>query len=194
MKDMEKMDKYKIIALFGKSGAGKDFIQKWMISNLPNMNGIISYTTRPPREGEVDGKDYHFVAPTQFAQDVLDGNMLEATEFNDWFYGTPISSLDKNKINVGVFNITGIECLLQDFRLDVLPVLIEASDYIRLQRCLNREDHPDCKEICRRFLTDEKDFENIDFEYVTYLNVDDDKEYFNIHKIPTVKEFINGQN
>lgn len=185
--------KYKIIALFGKSGAGKDTIQKWMVANLPNMKDIVSYTTRPKRDYEQEGIDYHFINHTQFAEKVLDGSMLEATEFNHWFYGTSIDELDINKINVGVFNVFGIQCLLQDNRLDVLPVYIDCYDKTRLLRTLNRENNPDCYEICRRYMTDEDDFNKIDFDYVTYLNNTGDATYFNIHKIPTIADFIKGQ-
>ena len=115
-------NKYKVLALFGKSGAGKDTIQKWLTTNY-NMNGIISCTTRPPRDYERDGIHYHFLSNEEFAQKVLNMSMLEATVFNDWCYGTPIESLKEDKINVGVFNIQGIECLLQDNRLDILPIL-----------------------------------------------------------------------
>lgn len=187
------MEKYKIIALFGKSGAGKDAIQKWMVSNIPNTKGIVSCTTRPPRDNEVDGVDYHFIDLPVFTQMVIDGKMLEAIEFNNWFYGTAINSLNINKINIGVFNITGIECLLQDSRLEVLPVYIVANDKERLLRSLSREDLPDCKEICRRFLADEKDFADIDFNYDYYLNFND-KDIHEILEQTVIPEFINGQN
>ena len=167
------MDKYKVIALFGKSGAGKDTIQKWIVSNIPEVNGIISCTTRPKRDYEKEGKDYYFLTNEEFTKEVLNGNMLEATEFNDWFYGTRISELDKDKINVGVFNIQGIECLLDDPRLDVTPFYVDVPDKTRLMRVLQREENPDCHEICRRFLSDEKDFDDIDFEYETIYNHND---------------------
>lgn len=56
---MEK--KIKIVALFGKSGAGKDTIQRELLEFMPDVHGIISCTTRPPREKEIDGKDYYFL-------------------------------------------------------------------------------------------------------------------------------------
>jgi guanylate kinase len=165
------MDKVKIIALFGKSGAGKDTIVKTLVSRFPNeLNPVISCTTRPPRDYEKNGVDYYFIPPDMFAEKVLDGSMLEATCFNEWFYGTPIESLKKDKINIGVFNIQGVECLLQDSRLDVTPIYINVTDKIRLQRILNREENPNCLEVCRRFLTDEADFSDIPFEYETYDN------------------------
>lgn len=188
------MEKIKILALFGKSGSGKDTIQKWMVSTLPYTKGVISCTTRPKRDYEIDGIDYHFLTPDMFAGKVLDGSMLEATSFNDWFYGTPIDELDKNRINIGVFNIRGIECLLEDPRLDVLPVRVEVSDVIRLKRQLNRENNPNCKEICRRFLTDEVDFELIPFPYILFDNSRKQAEFYNLQNIPRVYEFMTLDN
>ena len=166
------MEKIKILALFGKSASGKDTIQKWITANFPNhTNKNISCTTRPPRSGEQDGVDYFFLSDEEFAKKVLDGSMLEATSFREWFYGTALDQLDPDKINIGVFNITGVECILNDSRLDVVPVWIHASDRTRLRRSLDREDNPDCKEICRRFLADEKDFDEMDdFDYFGWIN------------------------
>ena len=183
-------NKYKVLALFGKSGAGKDTIQKWLTTNY-NMNGIISCTTRPPRDYERDGIHYHFLSNEEFAQKVLNMSMLEATVFNDWCYGTPIESLKEDKINVGVFNIQGIECLLQDNRLDILPIFIDCSNKTRLLRNIKREKVPNCLEICRRFITDEKDFSDINFDYITFDNNDDrNRGFYGILNLPTVKEFL----
>lgn len=185
--------KYKILALFGKSGSGKDTIKKWL-ANTQNINEIIPCTTRPKRDNEIEGLDYYFISNEEFAQKVLDCLMLEATDFNDWFYGTPLSALQKDKINVGVFNIHGIECLLQDPRLEVLPVYIQCFDKIRLFRCLNRERIVDCHEVCRRFLADEKDFENIEFNYFTYDNSYDNDGYFDILDLPKISSFVKDIN
>ena len=183
-------NKYKVLALFGKSGAGKDTIQKWLTTNY-NMNGIISCTTRPPRGYERNGIHYHFLSNEEFAQKVLNMSMLEATVFNDWCYGTPIESLKEDKINVGVFNIQGIECLLQDNRLDILPIFIDCSDKKRLLRNIKREKVPNCLEICRRFITDEKDFSDINFDYITFDNNDDrNRGFYGILNLPAVKEFL----
>ena len=166
--------KYKIIALFGKSAAGKDTIQKWLVQHMDNAHEIISCTTRPPRDYEKEGVDYHFLSFDNFGEKVLNRTMLEATSFRGWFYGTPIESLEKNKINIGVFNIEGIKCIIEDSRLEVYPVFIDAPDKIRLLRSLNREEEPDCTEICRRFLADEEDFSEIDnlsFNFIGYINI-----------------------
>lgn len=159
-------NKIKVVALFGKSASGKDTIQKWLVSQFPvATHGIVSCTTRAKRDYEEEGKDYFFLTNETFAQKVLDGSMLEATEFNGWFYGTPIEGLQPGVINIGVFNPTGIESLKADSRLEVLPIYVTAEDWTRLRRSLNREAKPNCHEICRRFFTDEDDFKDFEFDY-----------------------------
>lgn len=157
-----KKSKIKVIALFGKAGAGKDTIQQWIVSRH-NWHGIVSCTTRPPRDYEENGVDYYFLSNEEFTRKVLDGTMLEATEFRNWFYGTSLDALDPNGFNIGVFNIAGIDALLEDSRLEVYPVIVYAPDKTRLMRQLMREDSPDCEEICRRFQADNKDFLQYDF-------------------------------
>lgn len=78
--------------------------------------------------------------------------------------------MSSEKINVGVFNPEGIRILSEDPRIDITPIQICASDKIRLLRSLNREDNPDCEEICRRFLADKKAFQYIDFDYDSFEN------------------------
>ena len=158
------MSKYQVIALCGKSASGKDSIQKATVQANPDkFNSIISCTTRPMRDNEQNKIDYYFLTLEEFTVKVLNGEMLEATEFNNWFYGTPIKALKKDKINIGVFNPAGIEALLDDPRLEVTVVLVGASDKTRLMRALNRENEPNCSEICRRYFADEEDFLKADF-------------------------------
>lgn len=158
-------NKYQIVALIGKAGVGKDSIQKVTCELHPLMfHPIVSCTTRPAREGEIEGVDYHYITLNEFTRKVLNGDMLEATEFRDWFYGTTLESLSKDKINIGVFNPAGVEALLEDSRLDVTVFEVVAPDKQRLMRYLNREENPDCAEMCRRYFTDEKDFADLDFD------------------------------
>lgn len=153
-------DKYKIIAVMGQAGAGKDsFVHTLIAGNyIPGAKEIVSCTTRPIRENEQDGVNYHYMTKEQFTEQVLNGEMLEATVFNNWCYGTSIKNLDKNVLNIGVFNPEGVEILQENPQIDLEVVYITASDKIRLLRQLNREEHPDCDEIVRRYGTDKKDF------------------------------------
>lgn len=153
------MDKIKLIILCGKAGAGKDATLHRIIELAPELfNEIVSCTTRPPREEEIDGIHYHFLTIEQFTDKILSGDMLEATEFNGWHYGTMASSLVQDKINIGVFNPAGIEALFENEDLDITVFYITAKDKTRLIRQLNREKEPNVYEILRRFFTDEDDF------------------------------------
>ena len=120
------MSKYKVLALFGKSGAGKDTIKKRMCYNHSEIKEIISCTTRSPRAYERDGIDYYFLYRDDFERRVRNKDIIDAVYFKKWLYGTSIQELDKDKINIGVFSISGIRQLLKDERIEVLPVLIEA--------------------------------------------------------------------
>ena len=150
---------YKIVAIAGKAGSGKDtLLQAIMKQNQGQLHEIISCTTRPPREGEQDGVNYHFITSEQFEEQLLEGEMIEATVFRGWCYGTSINHLDENKINVGVFNPSGIDILLDIPVVKLFIVYVTADDKIRVMRQLLREEHPDVAEIVRRYSTDEEDF------------------------------------
>ena len=138
---------YKIIAIIGEAGSGKDTLMKKALSAIPELNEIISCTTRPPREGEIDGINYNFISEEEFKQQ----RFLESTSFNGWMYGTPYNALSMSKINIGVFNPSGVRELLKNKNFDVKVYRVRASDKERLLRQLNREKNPNIKEIIRRF-------------------------------------------
>lgn len=153
---------YKIIALCGKSGAGKDSLMMAIFSHLEKyLNPIISHTTRPKREKEIADKSYHFVSEDEFLTLIDENKMLETTSFNNWYYGTSIDSLSDDKINIGVFNPDGIMSLLKDDRIELEIYYITAKGKTRLIRQLNREENPDVDEIIRRYDADEIQFQKM---------------------------------
>lgn len=159
------MKKFKVLAVMGKAGSGKDTIVKELLKLRPEkFNRVVSATTRPPREGEVNGVDYYFLTPEIFLRELDNNRMLEATCFNNWAYGTPIMSLNEDKINLLVLNPEGIQILSWDERIDLKVAYIQATDKERLIRQLNREDNPDIEEIIRRFSTDKADFQTAEKE------------------------------
>lgn len=152
-----------IIAIIGKAGAGKDTIAQELCKAHSDWNMIVSCTTRPRREGEIDGVNYYYLTDEEFVQKILNGDMLEATYFNHWHYGTMASSLCEG-VNIGVFNPEGYDCLTEmgDSNIRVIGIYVSSDDKTRLLRQLNREENPDVHEIIRRFNTDEEDFYTID--------------------------------
>ena len=124
-----------IIAITGPSCAGKDtlmrqlylqFCEGEMIEYYPHVYYIISSTTRPPRVNEIDGKDYYFISNIKFLQKIINNEMLEWTRFRDWKYGTDKSSVchEPGAINIGVFNLHGIDSLNRQNEFIVIPVYL----------------------------------------------------------------------
>lgn len=161
---------YKIIAIMGEAGTGKDTLMQRVLAADPALHEIISCTTRPKREGEYEGVNYFYYTPEQFGQKVLNDEMLECTSFNGWFYGTSYESVRSDCINIGVFNPAGVDSILARPDVDAMVFYVRTGDKTRLLRQLNRENNPDVNEIIRRFKTDTIDFSDLDFEYYELIN------------------------
>ena len=159
------MNKYRVIAICGKSASGKDTLLREIMKQNPEVHEVIGCTTRPPREHEVNGINYFFYSLEDFVEKDLNGEMLETSKFREWFYGTSLDGLNPNLINIGVFNPTSIYNLMNKDNIDLFVVQVSASDKTRLLRSLHREDNPDVDEIVRRYLADKKDFETFSHIY-----------------------------
>ncbi|WP_050697941.1 guanylate kinase [Anaeromassilibacillus senegalensis] len=83
------MTKGLLIVLSGPSGAGKDTILHTLLQKSQDLRLSVSATTRNPREGEVDGRDYFFVTKEQFLSMRQNGEVLESAEYCGNYYGTP---------------------------------------------------------------------------------------------------------
>ncbi len=78
-----------LVVLSGPSGVGKDSILRQAERRLPGLRRSISVTTRPPRPGEEEGRDYFFRSPAEFEKIVAEGEFLEWARYLDYCYGTP---------------------------------------------------------------------------------------------------------
>lgn len=166
---------YNIIALIGEAGTGKDTIMKKLLEKYPGyFHEIISHTTRPIREGEVDGVNYHYITDAEFLDLMANNQMLESSEFNHWFYGTSLTACSEGKINIGVFNPEGIRSLQARDDVWVKVYRITTFPKERLLRQLNREENPNVNEIIRRYRTDLTDFteDKLTFSYTIVENND----------------------
>lgn len=153
--------KPKILAIYGMSAAGKDTFLNHLSNNF-DLNKILLTTSRPPREKEIDGVDYLF----KKKKDILrDDNFLWPIDYNNWIYAIANESIKDDKINVGIFNLYWMKKLFEDNdeHFDLMAIEVSASDKDRLMRSLRREKNPDCDEICRRFLADKQDFNDVEF-------------------------------
>ncbi|KAG2218492.1 hypothetical protein INT45_011673 [Circinella minor] len=85
----------KIFVISGPSGSGKSTLLKRLFNEYPDTFGFsVSHTTRKPRPGEVNGKDYHFVEKERMQQEVSAGKFIESATFSGNMYGTSIKSVE----------------------------------------------------------------------------------------------------
>ena len=158
----------KIFCVMGKSSSGKDTIYKELKLIYDDFLPITMYTTRPIRNGEHEGVEYHFVTEETFNYMNERNKVIEYRTYNTihgpWTYFTA----DDGQVNLDQENYLVIGTLksyqsIRDFygEKNVVGIYIEIDDGIRLQRALNREMNekkPKYEEMCRRFLADQEDF------------------------------------
>jgi len=147
-----KSNKSRII-LVGKAASGKDHLRK--ILEGRGFNYGVSYTTRPPRKGEVDGKDYYFIDEMEFKTLIEQGFFYEYVAFNNWLYGT---SKEQWYTTDDVFIMTpsGVSKLHAADRKNSFIIYIDIPTEIRRERLSQRNDNADTIE--RRLAADDNDF------------------------------------
>lgn len=85
----------KVFVITGPSGVGKGTLIKELLQRVPDLELSVSATTRQPREGEVDGRDYHFLTSDQFDQRIDDKDFLEFATYSGNLYGTMRTELER---------------------------------------------------------------------------------------------------
>lgn len=159
----------KIYCVMGKSSSGKDSIyHEIMEKGALGLKPIIPYTTRPIRDGEQDGREYHFCTEdtVQRLQDA--GRIMELRAYNTVYGVWKYFTVDDERIDLSKYNylyivtLEGYTKIREYFGADrVVPIYIEVEDGERLMRAIAREqkqDVPKYEEMCRRFLADSVDF------------------------------------
>ena len=177
----------RIYYFLGKSATGKDTLYKEILKRRPKLRTVTMYTTRPIREGETDGVEYFFTGREELERQLASGKVIESRTYQTiagpWTYYT---------VDDGQFDVADDESCLMIGTLEsyekmcayfeagkMVPVYIEVPDGIRLLRAVKREENqkkPNYREVCRRYLADEKDFseENLERLGITkrYQNTD----------------------
>ncbi|MBR7090658.1 MAG: guanylate kinase [Lachnospiraceae bacterium] len=161
----------KIICLLGKSCSGKDTIYKKLLADESlNLLPLVTYTIRPMRTGEQEGREYHFTDEAGFNSLKDAGKVIEDrtydTVYGLWRYFTvDDGTFEKEGRNViAAAGTIPAYIKLRDYfgAENTCPVMIETDDGIRLERAMRREKKqaaPRYKEMCRRFITDSEDFD-----------------------------------
>ena len=177
----------KIVIIVGKSGCGKSVIKKLLLSLNKEYSEVITSTTRPPREREVDGIDYHFYTGKEMRDKIFEDEMAECVIFRDWVYGTERAALKDDVINIGVWNLEGAATLNDEKEYDCLNIFVDCDDKTRLINSLNRDKSVDVGEVIRRYSADEKDFDSMDEQIPEYIRVNNG-ENVNLMKLAMIIE------
>lgn len=150
----------------GKSSSGKDSLYSAIVNSL-GLTPLVIYTTRPMRENEKDGREYHFVDRAAFELMKAEGRVIESRTYNtklgEWTYFTANDNIDLASHSYAVIGTLESFVPIRDhFGADrVVPLYVEVEDGERLARAVERErreDEPKYTELCRRFIADTEDF------------------------------------
>ncbi len=143
-----------MLVLSSPSGAGKTTISRALLARDSDIAMSVSATTRPPRPGEVDGVDYHFVAVERFRAMVEAGEFLEHAKVFDNHYGTPKAPVE-TVLRQGrdvLFDIDwqGTQQLAQNARTDLVSVFILPPSVDELERRLRGRGQDSDEVVAKR--------------------------------------------
>lgn len=167
---IRRKEKGDLIVISGPSGSGKGSIIKELLKNNSNLYLSVSMTSRPMRNYETNGIEYHFVAKEEFEQKIKDDELLEYTLYNDNYYGTPKSEITDNiKKGKNVILEIEIEGALNVKKLvpEAIFIFILPPSMKELLNRLKGRGTEDNDKIIRRFKTAYREINEISkYNYV----------------------------
>jgi len=144
-----------LVVISGPSGVGKTTILRMLLEQLPELTPSVSATTRPPRAGERDGIDYHFLSPEDFARRRENDEFLECCRVygRDSWYGTLVDEvtprLDAGQWVVLEIDVEGTLAVLERYP-DTITIFVEPSRPEQLDERLTRRGTESAEAIERR--------------------------------------------
>ncbi len=162
-----------LLIVTGAAGTGKGMVNGMLLRDYPNFAFSVSATTRAPRPGEVDGREYHFLTREQFEEQIKNDGLIEYTEYCGNYYGTLKSEL--HKLDEGKNLILEIETdggmNVKRLYPDSVAVFILPPDYDTLKsRLVNRGTNTpeDIENRMKRALEEFKFVEKYDYAVVNH--------------------------
>ena len=177
-----------LIVISGPSGSGKGTIIKEVMKKIPDLIYSVSYTTRPKREGEIEGKDYFFISKDEFEKLINEDFFIEWAKVYDYYYGTGkefvLNNLNDNKDVILEIEIQGAKKIREIYdKKNVIFIFIAPPDFKELEkRIMNRKRGETEEEIKKRMNFAKKEIE--ESKNYDYIIIND-----NINK--AVKKIIN---
>jgi guanylate kinase len=140
------------IVLVGKAASGKDYLRTRLMDR--GLRYGVSHTSRDPRPGEVDGKDYWFVTEGEFKEIVDRNEMVEHQVFNGWYYG--IAQWIFEEADIMIMNAEAVKLLPKSIRNVCTVIYLDIPLKVRESRLMERGDIQD--PMKRRLKADENQF------------------------------------
>ncbi|PMB01081.1 guanylate kinase [Fischerella thermalis CCMEE 5268] len=143
----------KLIVLTGPSGVGKGTLMRSLLARHPELYYSVSATTRSPRPGEIDGKDYYFISRSKFEQLVAAGEFLEWAEFAGNYYGTlrepVINQICSGKLVLLEIELEGARQIRRSFP-EALSIFILPPSFSELEKRIRTRGQDSEEAIARR--------------------------------------------
>ena len=144
-----------LVILSGVAGAGKDTIKKEIIKRMDNVKSIPSFTSRPPREGDIPGQTYIFLSKEEFEEKIKNDEIYEYDIHHNNFYGTSKKILNeesKSVIIIKDIDVNGTEKLKETLKdIKIVTIFLRVPKEELRRRLENRIDKPTEGEIILRF-------------------------------------------
>ncbi|MHB1326857.1 MAG: guanylate kinase [Gemmatimonadales bacterium] len=136
-----------LLVLSSPSGGGKSTIARHLLAGRDDLVYSVSATTRPIREGEVEGQHYYFLAPEEFARRIAEGDFLEWAEYGGYRYGTLRAEIERGLASdrhvVLDIDVQGAEQLRAHFPNAVHVFILPPSAGALVQRLRQRNTESD---------------------------------------------------
>lgn len=149
-----------MLVLIGESASGKSSVARYLVNNC-DFSNIVTYTTRQPREREIDGIDYHFISESDFEHMASCQLFAETANYNGWYYGSAKKDYTDSQMKVAVLTPHGIRQIKKS-GINIYTVYIKIPRRDRLIKILQRGDS--IEEAYRRSLSDVGQFDGIEDE------------------------------
>ena len=180
----------KIIVITAPSGAGKSTIVKKLIQQRLDLEFSISCTTRSPREGEVNGKDYYFITVPEFQQRIQKGDFVEHEEvYPGQFYGSLNSEVEriwsKRKIVLYDIDVKGAESIKKKYGNDAIVIYIAPPDKETLERRLTNRNTESKDSLKKRIKKAEEELSYQSKADKVVVNGDFDIAFMNVKNVIT---------
>ena len=181
-----------MIALIGSTCSGKDTIKKELLKL--GYENVVTTTTRPMRDGEIQDISYHFIDDDTFLEMEVTGQLAESTYYETvygrWYYGSQLKDLENHENKVIILNPDGVLNLMKKIDMkDWVIFYINCPEDVVRERLKLRGDN--LEEAERRIAADKKDFMNI--ERVCDFKINNDGKE-DIHHIAQKINYLYGRN